>query len=99
VCVSASRPFSFFSYSFEEHHTPLKKKKEKENVLVSIQIFKNFQKFLISNKQRENFIRMSRVLFKRQLSALPEVRRLRFWRNSVNRRWRLAANISPPLGL
>ena len=52
VCFCVSSLFLLLVL-FEEHHTPLKKKKEKENVLVSIQIFKNFQKFLPSHDSKE----------------------------------------------
>ena len=52
VCFCVSSLFLLLVL-FEEHHTPLKKKKEKEKVLVSIQIFKNFQKFLPSHDSKE----------------------------------------------
>ena len=52
VCFCVSSLFLLLVL-FEEQRTPLKKKKEKENVLVSIQIFKNFQKFLPSHDSKE----------------------------------------------
>ena len=54
VCFCVSSLFLLLVL-FEEHHTPLTclKKKEKEKVLVSIQMFKNFQKFLPSHDSKE----------------------------------------------
>ena len=52
VCFCVSSLFLLLVLC-EEQRTPLKKKKEKENVLVSIQIFKNFQKFLPSHDSKE----------------------------------------------
>ena len=52
VCFCVSSLFLLLVL-FEEQRTPLKKKKEKEKVLVSIQIFKNFQKFLTYKRLKE----------------------------------------------
>jgi len=52
VCFCVSSLFLLLVLC-EEQRTPLKKKKEKENVLVSIQIFKNFQKFLTYKRLKE----------------------------------------------
>ena len=51
VCFCVSSLFLLLVL-FEEQRTPLKKK-EKEKVLVSIQIFKNFQKFLTYKRLKE----------------------------------------------
>ena len=69
VCFFVSSLFLLLVL-FEEQRTPLKKKKEKEKVLVSIQIFKNFQKFLPSHDSKERATEHSLLSRARSIQVL-----------------------------